>query len=427
MNVTVEPQPKSQAKLTVELSAEEMAPYLQKAAEELSKQLKIEGFRPGKASLGIVVQKLGAQAVWEEAAEWAVRKSFVQAVMEKQLQTLGRPHIHIQKLAADNPFSYSADIALMPTVKAGDYRSVRVKKDGASVSPTDSAKALDELRDMFASEALVDRAAKMGDKVEVDFDLHIDHVLVEGGSSKNHPLKLGSGNFIPGFEENVVGLKKDEKKTFSLPFPKDYHNQQVAGKTGEFSVTVTSVFEVTKPEVNDEFAKKAGKFENLEQLRQQIEKNLLAEATDKADATYERQVIDQLIEQSTFGDLPEVLIENELEKMIHELQDQVMQQGGLKFEDYLKGLKKSVDDLKKDFRPQAERRVKAALLIRHIAQQEKIGASPEEIEVDVKQTLAMYQGQPDIVQRIDSDDYRDYVRSLIINRKVIQLVKSLAE
>ncbi len=427
MNITVESQPKSQLKLAIELSVEEMQPFLNKAAEALSSKLKIEGFRPGKASLGIVIQKLGAQAVWEEAAELAVRKSFVQAVLEKKLQTVGRPHIHIGKLAADNPFSYTAEIAIVPDVTLADYKTLKVKREAATVVPADIDKAVEELRDMFATEAMVDREAKMGDKAEVDFDLFLDHVAVEGGSSKQHPVKIGSGNFIPGFEDNLIGMKKDEEKTFSLPFPKEYHNANVAGKSGEFTVKMKSVFEISKPEINDEFAKKAGKFENVADLKAQIEKNLLAEATDKNDAAYEREVVDAIIKKSTFTDLPEVLVENELEKMIHELQDQVMQQGGVKFEDYLKGLKKTPDDLKKDFRPQAEQRVKAALIIRQISKNEKIDATPAEVDVDVQHTLKMYEGQAEILQRIDTEDYRDYVRSLIINRKVIQFLKTSAQ
>lgn len=426
MNVSAESQPKSQMKLTVTLSVDDMQPYLQKAAEELSKEYKIEGFRPGKASLGIVVQKLGATAVWEAAAEHAVRKSFVNAILERNIQTIGRPHIHVQKLAPDNEFVYTAEIAIVPEVKLADYQALRVKKPESKVSAEETDKAMEELRDMMATETVVDRAAQTGDKVEVDFDLHIDHVAVEGGSSKQHPIRIGSKQFIPGFEENLVGMKKDEQKTFSLPFPKDYHNKDLAGKSGDFSVTMKSVFEVKKPELNDDFAKKAGRFQTVAELRAQLEKNLLSEATDKADAAYEREVIDALIAKSTFGELPAVLVENELEKMIHELQEQVMQQGGLKFEDYLKGLKKSVDDLKKEFRPQAERRVKAALLIRQVAKQEKIEATKDEVESEVQQTLTMYQGNDEILKQINTEDYRDYVRSIIVNRHVLQKLKDWA-
>lgn len=425
MHVTVEQLPKSQVKLSIELSVEDMKPHLERAAELLSKQHKIEGFRPGKASLGIVVQRLGAAAVWEEAAEEAVRKSFVQAVREHNLKTIGRPHVHVQKLAPDNAFSYTAEVTVLPAIKLGDYRTFKSKKNTAQVPPAEVDRALEDLRSMFATEAQVDRQAKLGDKVEVDFDLLMNNVPVENGSSKQHPVILGSGNFIPGFEEQLVGLKKDDAKEFNLKFPKEYHNSQVAGKEGTFKVNVKSVIEITKPELNEEFAQRAGKFASVAELRTQLEKNLLGEAEQKEDAAFENALIDELIDRSTFGDLPELLLASEQEKMIGEMREQIERQGG-SFDDYLKSVKKSVDDVKKEFVAPATRRVKAALLIRTIAETEQIEVPKDEVEKEVQSTLQMYQGQPDILQRIDSEDYRDYVRSLLINRHVIGQLKDWA-
>lgn len=425
MNINVETQPKSQVKLTIEVSVEEMKPYLERAAEALSKQFKIEGFRPGKASLGIVVSKIGAQAVWEEAAELAVRKTFVQAIREKELPTIGQPHIHLTKLAPDNEFVYTAETAILPNVEVGDYNAFKAKKNVGTVKKEDIEKAVGELQEMFATEAMVEREAKQGDKVVVDIELYQDHVAVEGGSTKEHPVLIGSGHFIPGFEDQLVGVKKDDTKTFTLEFPKDYHNEKLAGKPGEFTVKVGGVYEITKPEVNDEFAKKAGKFENAVELRTKLEENLQREADDKEDSVFERAVIDELIEKSKFGELPEMLVETELEKMLHELQEQVTQQGG-KWEDYLTAIKKSADDLKKEFRPQAEKRVKAALIIREVSKRENIVADPKQIDEEVATTKRMYEQSPEILQRIESEDYRDYLGSMQVNKRVVELLKAKA-
>jgi trigger factor len=425
MTITVEQQPKSQVKLTIELSVEDMKPYLEKAAETLSSQYKIEGFRPGKASLGIVIAKVGAQVVWEEAGEHAVRKAFIQAIREKDIPTIGQPHIHIMKLAPENPFIFTAESAVLPSVTLGDYSSFKAKKETATVQPEDIEKSIGELRDMFATEALVDRAAAQGDKVEIDIELHQDNVAVEGGSSKNHPIVIGSGHFIPGFEDQLVGVKKDETKKFSLPFPKEYHNEKLAGKNGDFTVKVNSVFEVTKPELNDDFAQKAGKFTTMDELRKKIEENLLSEADDKMDAAFERLVIEELIGRSKFGDLPEMLVESELQKMVHELQEQVERQGG-KWEDYLTATKKTVESLRVDFREQAERRVKAALLIRQVAKVEQIEADPKQVDEEVASTKQMYAGQEEILKRIDSEDYRDYLKSLQVNKRVVEFLKAKA-
>lgn len=426
MQVIVAKQPKSQVKLTVELTVEQMQPYLERAAEKLSAQHHIEGFRPGKASLGIVVQKIGAQHVWEEAAELAVRKTFVQAITDHQLKSIGQPHVSVVKLAADNPFIYTAHVAVLPEVTLGEYKKYSTKLVTAKVEPAKIDQAIEDLRAMFATEAQVDRPAVLSDKVEVDFTVTVDKVPLENGSSKQHPVMLGSKNFIPGFEEKIVGMKKDDQKTFELQFPKEYHNTHVAGKTAEFSVTVRQVFAVTKPEMNDDFAKQAGTFDNLATLRTQVEKNLQQEAQQTEDGKFERALLDELIKRTKFSEIPDLLIESELAKMIHELQEEVTKQGSIKWADYLAGIKKTEDELKKEFRPQAERRVKSALIIRTIAELEKVTVGDKEVEAEVQATLKIYDHNPDLRARIDTPDYRDYVRGLMINRKVIEMMKGWA-
>ncbi len=425
MQITVDKQPKAQVKLTIELSVEEMKPYLEKAAEELSKEFKIEGFRPGKASLGIVMSKVGAQQVWETASEHAIRKSFIQAIREKELPTIGQPHIHIEKIAPENPFIYTAESAVLPELTVGDYTTFKAKKSTAVVTPAEIDKALEDLREMFQTEAQVDREARHGDKVEVDIDLYQDHVAIEGGATKNHPIVIGSNHFIPGFEDQLVGVKKDDTKTFSLPFPKEYHNEKLAGKKGDFTVKVKAVREITKPEVNDEFAKQTGKFEGVEDLKNKLKENLQTEADDKEDAIFERAVIEELVGRSKFGDLPLMLVESELQKMMSELREQVEKQGG-KWDDYLTATKKTPEILKKEFGDQAERRVKAALLIRQVAKNENIIADPKQVEEEVLSTKKMYADQPEILGRIDSEDYRDYLKSLQVNKKVVELLKKRA-
>lgn len=426
MQVTVEKQPQSHVKLTVELTVKQMQPFLERAAEQLSSEHKIEGFRPGKASLGIVVQKIGAQHVWEEAAELAVRKTFIKAIVDHQLKSIGQPNIGIIKLAPENPFIYTAHVAVLPEVTLTDYKTFSTKPTAVVVKPEQVEQAIEDMRGMFATEAQADRPAALGDKVEVDFNVTVDNVPLENGSSKQHPVMLGSKNFIPGFEEQLVGTKKGEQKTFELTFPKEYHNTHVAGKKATFAVTVGSVFQITKPEVNDEFATKAGTFANLATLRTQLEKNLQAEAQQVADGKFERALLDELIKRTKFTDLPELLLASELSKMLHELQEEVMRQGGIKWEDYLSGIKKTEDELKKELRPQAERRVKSALIIRTIAEREKVTVEDVAVEEEVQATLKIYDSNPEVRARIDTSEYRDYVRGLVINRKVIELIKGWA-
>lgn len=425
MQITTTPQPKSQIQLKVELSVEEMKPFLDKAASALSAKYKIEGFRPGKASVGIVIQKLGVEAVWQEAAELAVRKTFPDAIIQEKIRSVGHPHIAIIKLAADNPFIYQAQVAVLPEIKLGNYQQLKAKKKSVTIKPEEMDKAVEELQTMFAKESPVDRPAQTGDKLEVDFDLTVDHVAVEGGSSKNHPMVIGSKNFIPGFEENLVGMKKDDQKNFSLPFPADYHNKQLAGKKGDFATTVKTVIEVVKPTVDDAFAKQAGKFESVAELRSKIEENLQHEADHEADMEWERALMDELINQTTIGEIPDILLTSETEKMLHEIEDEISQRG-LSMDDYLQGLKKTKDELSKEFQEPAIRRIKSAIILRHIALAENVIISDDEVNKEVQQVLAAYKDQPELVQRIDSEDYRSYIRNILVNRKVVGQLKEWA-
>lgn len=426
MRIDLEPHTDGQVKLTVEISPEEMQPHLERAAESLSKEHNIPGFRPGKASLGIVIQKLGAQAVWEQAAEHAVRRTFVATIKEKEIDAVGQPHIHIIKLAPDNPFVYSAHVAVIPPIAVGDYSSFQARKEAVAVQPDKVEAAIEDLRKMFATHEKVDRPATHGDRTDIDFELTVDGVPVENGAGRNHPVVIGSKQFVPGFEDNLVGLKSGEKKEFHVTFPTDYHHKPMAGKVGKFSVKMNSVYQVNTPAVDDEFAKKAGDFSNVSELRSKLEANLQQEAEEDADRKFEKQVVDELIARSRFGELPVVLINNEQEKMISELKDEVSRQGGPSFDDYLKGIKKSVDELKKELRPAAEQRVKAALLVRSIAKKENITPNPKQVEEEVTSTKRLYQESPEILQRIDSEDYREYLKSLQVNRKVVELLKSKA-
>lgn len=426
MNVTVAKLPKSSVKLTIELSIDDMQPHLERAAEVLSQEHKIEGFRPGKASLGMVLQKLGAQAVWEVAGELAVRKSYSAAVKEQKIQTVGAPNISVHKLAPNNPFIYHAEVAVLPEITLGEYHKLKAKKPAVTVTPEKIEKALSDLQQMFATETPAERPAQAGDKVEIDFDLTMNGVPVEGGSSKQHPIVIGSKNFIPGFEDQLVGLKPADQKEFDLDFPKEYQNKVVAGKTGNFAVTVKAVLQINLPPLDDALAKQASKFQTLAELRRQIEKNLQEEAEQEADTTWERALIDELIGRTKWSELPEVLVEHEVTKMVSEIQGELERRGGLKFEDYLKSLNKTADGLKQDFRPQGERRVKAALLLRTIATAENIEVTKDAIDQEVTQALATYASHPEIKSQIASEDYREFAKVMLTNRQVVAKLKEWA-
>jgi len=363
MNVKINKLPKSEVELVIELSQDELKPFIEKAVKEISKETNIKGFRPGMAPYKIVAKQVGEMKVYQQAGEMAIRDTYPKAVIDNKLLTIGQPKIDLEKIAPNNPFIYKARVGLVPEVILGDYKNIKVEKKDVKVEKKDIEGTIKSVQKMFAKEIKSDKPVAISNKVEIDMDTYVDKIAIDGGQSKNQLVMVGEGQFISGFEDNLVGMKIGETKEFQLKFPKEYHKKDLAGKPVDFKVKINSVFIMEEPPVDDALAKQAGQFETLDNLKDQLEKNILQEKTNKEKQRWELAMIDQLIKISKFGEIPEVLLSYELNKMLHELEHEVTTQG-MKFDDYLSSIKKSAEDLKKDFVPQAEKRIKTALSLR---------------------------------------------------------------
>ncbi|MDD5040589.1 MAG: trigger factor [Patescibacteria group bacterium] len=426
MNVTVKELPKGQVELSVELSPDDMRPYLERAATSISSSSNIPGFRPGKAPYDVVVKRVGEMRVYQDAAERAVEKTYSQAVIDHKLQTVGSPQIAVEKIAPGNPFSYRAVASLVPTVEIADYKNIKEQKRTPVVEPKETDDAIQNLRKLLAKEKRVQRPVQNGDKIEADLATFLDSVPLDGGATKNQSLMLGEGRFVPGFEEQLIGLSEGQTKEFSVKFPKEYHRKDMANRPVEFKVTVNAVFERELPPADDAFAQQVGKFEKLDDLRKKIEGNILQEKQEKEGERWELAVLDAIIKKSTFGPIPDMLLEAEAHKMMHELEHDVSSQG-MKFEDYLTSIKKTKESLEKELAPRAVERIKAALILRHVAERENITARDEEITREIDKAREQYHDQPDILKQITSDDYRSYLRTNIRSRKVMEFFHSIAD
>ena len=414
--------PKSQAEITVTISHEELSPFLEKAAIDISQQTKIEGFRPGKVPHEILKQRIGEMKIYEEAAALALQKSYVEIITKEKLEPLSSPKIDFEKLAPNNDFVYKAIVDLIPEVQVGDFKAIKVKEKAIDITETDINKVFDELKNLRATEVLEDKTIAQGDKVEIDFDVFRDNVPIENGAEKKYPLVIGSSHFIPGFEEQLIGLKTNEAKEFELKFPAEYHQKMLAGQTAKFKVKVLAVYKRTFPEINDDFAKTLGQ-ETVAQLKEQIEHNLEHEEHHKEEERIEVELLEKIIAKSKFGEIPDTLINAEALKMIQELEANVSNQG-LKFEDYLKHLNKTREQLKLDFVPQAIKRVQSALLMRQIFFQEKIEITEQDIDQELEIIKRSYGSSPEIVKNLQTPEYRDYLRNMIGNRKVMDFLKT---
>jgi trigger factor len=414
--------PKSQLEISVTFPADELKPLVEKAALEISQQTKIEGFRPGKVPYEVLKQKIGEMKIYEEAAAIAVEKSYVEIVQKEKIDPLGSPKIDFEKLAPGNDFTYKATINLIPEVKIGDYKSIKIKEKDIKITNDEVDKVIDELRNMRATEALEEKAIEKGDKAEVDFDVLRDSVPIDGGAQKKYPLIIGSNVFIPGFEDNLIGLKAGEEKTFELSFPEKYHNKNLAGKPATFKVKVTSVFKRTLPEINDEFAASLGQ-KSLADLKESIEHNLAHEEHHKEEERIEIELLDKLIDKSEFGDIPDILITSEVNKMLQEMESNLMKEG-MKFEDYLKHLGKTVEQMKLDFVPSAIKRIKGALLTRAIFFAEKVEITEAEVDRELEAMTRAYAQYPEMAKNLKTPEYREYIRNMIGNQKIINLLKT---
>jgi trigger factor len=418
---------KSQVELTIAITPEELNPYLDKAAVKLSQSLKIEGFRPGKAPRRLVEQYLGPEKVFSEAIQIAIPDTLIKAVTEKKLEAVGQPEVTPQKIATGNDFVYKAKIAVLPKFELPDLSDIKIARRPVKVKDSEVTKVLEDLRKSRATSAAVNRPAQTGDRVEVDFEVKMDGQTIPGGQSKNHPVVIGEKKFVPGFEDKLIGAKSGEDKRFSLTFPKDYYQKKLAGKKAEFSVSVKSVQEVKLPPLDDGFAKSVGKFKDLKSLREQIKHNLEHENSHKEENRVEMEIVEKIAAKVKI-ELPEVLVKGEQEKMVAELEQNLAQQG-LKFEDYLKSINKTKEQLVADQADGATKRVRISLILRAVGKKENQEISEKEIAAEIekikKSFAAMYPGQPDINSRFETPEYRDHLQALMLNRKVFAKLKEL--
>lgn len=423
MQVTKKDLEKSQIELTIELSVEEFAPYIEKGAEKVSKEVKIEGFRPGKVPFDVLKQKIGEMSILEEAAHIAIHKTIDDVIEQNTMdrQAVGQPQVNVTKLAPSNPFEYKVIVSVLPTIALGKYKDLNIKPEEAKLEAKELERALTDLREMRASEVIADREIKMGDKVVVDIKMFLGNVPLEDGEHKELGLLLGKDYFVPGFDKQLVGAKKSEIKKFSLPYPDDHHQKNLAGKMVEFEVAIKEVYDRVLPELNDEFA---GFFQlkTMEELNKNLEESLLHEKKHRADLKNESELLSKIIEDTKFSDLPEEIVQNELKNMLAELEQSVVRQGG-KFEDYLDNLKKDRAALMLEMAPNAVKRIKSALVIRELAVIEKITPTEKEIHDKIDEIKKQHASNKEVQKMVAEPGYHTYLANILTNEKVITKLK----
>ena len=415
----------SQVEFTLEFAVEEVSEQLARAAEKISEGLKIEGFRPGKAPLEVVKQKVGEMSLWEEAARILIGKK-VDGILEEQLvgkQMVGGPRVDITKLAPGNPVECKIVISILPDVALGKYKDLKVKLAEAKVDEKELEKTLKELAEMRTKEFLAEegRAAETGDKILLDIEIFLDKVPVEGGASQGVAVILGKDYLVPGFDEKISGMKKGDEREFELHYPENHHQQNLAGKMVDFKVKAKEIYRRETPAIDDEFAT-GFNFKSLEEMKEAISKNIIAETEYKNGQKAEIEMLEKIVDDSKIGDLPETLVDHEAEGMMEEMKHGLEHQG-LNFADYLQHTGKTENEIMLDLLPGAVKRVKIAMVLREVSVVEKIEASEAEIDAKVEDLKNHYSKDAEALKTIESQSYRRYLRNAIVHEKSLAALK----
>jgi len=426
MKIDINKKLKNKIELEIEIPAEQMNNYFQSAARELSKDIKINGFRPGKVPVDIVEREIGSQKLYDQAANLAVSRTLPEAILNNDLRIIGKPEIIITQIARNNSIKYKAIFFTIPEIKLGEYKNLKIKKKEVKIEDKEVKQSLEQLQNARAKLKAVNRGAKKGDNVEINFATRINGVKIEGGESEKHPIILGQGKFIPGFEEKLEGMKAGEEKKFSLTAPKNWPQEKLAGKSLEFEVKVESVQKRELPELSDEFAKSLGKFSSLKALEESIKKGLRQEKDNREKERIRMELIDKIVKNSKIEEIPQDLINAELDKMINELKGNIANMG-LEFDKYLKQVNKSIEDLKKEWQNQAEKRVKISLALEEIAKKESIEITNQEVEEKINKELQHYPNIEEIKKQVDFNALKDYTKSIIRNQKTFEFLERKAK
>ena len=423
MKITTKQLSDTKLEITVKLDASDLKTARKKAVARLAKETKVPGFRKGKAPADIAETHMSANDINGHALDIAVRTSVPKAFKEAAKDPVMIPEINVTKFVPDEEVEYVATADILPEIKLGDYKKLKVKKPEAKVAEKDITEIIDNIRSAYAEKKAVKRAAKMGDEVIIDFEGSKDGVKFDGGSAKGHHLTLGSKSFIPGFEEGVVGHEPGDRFDLELTFPKDYHNSDLAGAKTNFNVLLSQVNEVVKPELDDELAKKCGPFKTVKELKDDIKKNLAAQNEQRAMDKFKDDLVLELVKNSKVS-APEVMIKDQL-RFIKDDINRNAAAHGMAFEDYLRQAGQTEEEWEKEARKIAETRVKSSLCLQVLARDQKIEATDDEVTAKIAELKDVYQKSPEAVKQLDDPNVRQDIKNRLTIEKTLDfLVKN---
>lgn len=429
MNVTVEKLEKGMAKLTITVTADVVAEAEDKVYKRQKNQISIPGFRKGKAPKKIIEKMYGEGVFLSDAINDVINETYPDAVKECGEEIVSNPKIDLSQAEPGKDLVYTAEVALKPEVKLGKYKGVEIEKlEAPKVSEEDIEKELKRQQDANAKIVdVTDRPVQNGDMIKLDFAGTVDGEAFEGGKAENYDLTIGSGSFIPGFEDQLVGMNIGEEKDVNVTFPEDYGQKDLAGKAAVFACKVNAIKEKKLPELNDEFADEVSEFSTLDEYKKDIEKNLLVRAEEQYKQTKENAAVAAAVADADI-EIPDAMLETQAESLVNEFA-QNLQMQGMNIDMYLQytGLQK--DQLVEQFKPQAKTRIQNSLVLEAVAKAENIEASDEDLEAEYGKMAAQYNMPVDNIKKVfgESEQYKDDMKKDIALRKAAELIAANAK
>jgi len=412
---------KSQIEVTFELTSEEFIEHYGHALEHLKSHVKVDGFREGKAPASMVEEKLKPEALLMEAGDHAVKHVYTDYVRENKLEPVGDPEVQIIKIAKGSEFIFKVIITLLPEVELPDYKDIASKIKGNDVSVTDQ-EVIDTLNYLQKSRAKFTAKNDVADNK--DF---IDLIYQSKDLSDNKEFEdkfiLGEGGFMKGFEDNIVGMKENEEKTFKITVSDDFADKGLAGKEMEFKVKLKSVQKMELPEINDEFAKQLGAFDGLVALKESMKEGMTQEKKEQEKQRIRGEFLEKIAEK-TKVELPNSIVNYEQEKLLEDLKNRIAENMKISFEQYLATVKQTEEQLKETYKKEAEKRIKGFLVLKEIGKQEKVEISDKEVEEEIEKATKNY--SKDDLSKIDTNQFKEYTKGVLYNEKVFQILENFS-
>ena len=425
MKTTVKNLSETKVEVTITIGASELADAEKVALTKLSNTVKVPGFRKGKVPASIAAKNIDPQALQEQLLDDAISKAVAESFIAEKIQALERPTVDIKKYVPGESLEFVAEVDVLPEVKLGDYKKLTAKAEKVSVTAKEIDEILERMRTGLAEKKEVTRAAKDGDETVIDFVGKRDGVAFDGGTGTDYTLKLGSGQFIPGFEEKIVGHKAGETFDIDLAFPEDYHAKELAGADVTFTVTLKKVTAAELPKIDDELAKKAGPFETIAELKDDIKREITAQKEKEAGEKLRDSLISELIEKSNVP-VPTILVEDQMRSIEQDFAQNLTYRG-LDLDTYLtaNGFPNEEEWREKEVKPAAERRTQAGLILSELTKAEKITATDDEIDEHVGVHKQQYANNPEALKQFDTPEVRRDIANHYLTEKTIERLVEL--